>query len=286
MFYKELQEKRKELGLSLEQISQKIKINQDILENIEKGEFSSVPDLYIRLFIKSYAFELGLVPEEYLQKYEEEFGSKKHDVKQDIIQNNENISITDSSPVNSISDRSKLIAFVSIVAVLIFVIVILKQILSENEQPTVSPIHQRLMESDSSDQTAEISDINKSDESQTNTETTDNQQDSEPVSPTAETNNNEIQTTETQLDSANMFDLKMEINDTCWVKIIIDEKDTSEAIFRPGTTREWQAFKIFDLRVGRPEVVNIYINDVEIDSIDTSKAPARMMISEQGIINR
>ena len=56
--------------------------------------------------------------------------------------------VTDDSPLNNLNDRNKLIAFVSIVAILIFVIVILKQVLSENEQPTVSPVHQRLMEQD------------------------------------------------------------------------------------------------------------------------------------------
>lgn len=269
MFYKELQEKRKELGLTLEQVSQKIKINPDILDKIEKGEFSALPDLYIRLFIKSYALEMGFDPEEFLRKYEEEFGSKKHDVKQNIIKS-EKPAKPEKPVATNFSDRNKLITFIATIAVLLFVIVILKQVLSEKEPPAVSPVHQRIMGRDTTiretPQPKEESPVRE-----------------EPVSAPVE---NEITTETALVDTTALIDLKMEINDTCWVKIVIDESDTSEAIFRPGTTRQWKASRVFDLRVGRPEVVKLFINDVEVDSIDTSKAPARMVITDAGIINR
>jgi len=280
MFYKDFQEKRKELGLTIEQISQKIKINPDTLKNIEAGEFKKLPDIYVRLFIKSYARELGLNAEEYLKKYEEHTGSKKHDVKQNIVKETPKEEGKVDTPVSGFSDKGKTITFIIIFVLIIFVIVILKQVLSENQVATVSPVHQRLMKQQDSLARAAMSESSteSAEEELTNEEKQPNQQDDEQGTvPEPET---------AIVDTADMLSLGIEISDTCWVKIVIDETDTSEALFRPGTVREWEAARVFDLRIGRPEVVKLFLNDTQLDSVDRGVAPARLVITEDGIINR
>ena len=274
MFYKDFQEKRKELGLTIEQISQKIKINPDILKNIEKGEFEQLPDLYVRLFIKAYAAELGFDPEEMLKKYEAHTGSQKHDVKQNIItdEDREPEPVRRKSPVTQMSDQGKIITFISIFAIIIFVVIILKQVLSENEPQSLSSVHQRLVDRDS------IPDNEPPDELPVTDVSVESNQEEE--------DNEQPETNATLPDSTDLLKLNIDIGDTCWVKIIIDETDTSEALFRPNATREWEAREVFDLRIGRPEVVRLFLNNTELDSIDMGVAPARIVITRDGIINR
>jgi len=285
MFYKDFQTKRKELGLTIEQISLKIKISEENLKNLENGEFNELPDLYFRLFIKAYAQELGLDPEEYLKKYEEHTGSKKHDVLQNIQEpTDEKEPVKINSPLSQMSDRGKLITFIVTFIVLIFVIVILKQVLSENEAQTISSVHQRIIDQDTIQTLTNNVDTEAStDEQEQNTK--EKQPEETPVVTPAETET-EVQTESNAIDSSLLLTLNIEIRDTCWVKMVMDEKDTTEALYSPGATREWKASEIFDLRIGRPEVVKVFLNGTQLDSVDYGVAPARLVITKDGITNR
>ncbi len=279
MFYKDFQEKREELGLSLDQISQKTKISQETLTCIEKGEFDKLPDIYIRLFIKSYAQELGLNPEEYLKKYESETGSKKHDVKRNLIENDsKEKDKTSPPPTIKMSEKGRIVTFAVIFILIIFVIVILKQVLSENQSQTISKVHQRIMQQDS----VALIDTLTPDSDKASSENT--PMNNEDQSAETEINVTDIDTTV----AASLTDslrLGIEISDTCWVKIVLDGKDTSEAMFRPETKREWKALEKFDIRIGRPEVVKLFLNSTQLDSVDRGVAPARLLITKDGIVN-
>ena len=61
-FYKQLQSKRKAQKISLKEISDRTKIGIIFLDAIEKGDFSKLPQVYLRLFLRSYATEIGADP--------------------------------------------------------------------------------------------------------------------------------------------------------------------------------------------------------------------------------
>ena len=58
-FYKELKELRESRGISLEEISERTKINISYLNAIESGSFSEIETPYLRLFLRAYAEEIG-----------------------------------------------------------------------------------------------------------------------------------------------------------------------------------------------------------------------------------
>ena len=58
-FYKELKDLRKSRGISIEEISERTKINIQYLEDIELGNFSDIDTPYLRLFLRAYAEEIG-----------------------------------------------------------------------------------------------------------------------------------------------------------------------------------------------------------------------------------
>mgnify|MGYP006124230789 CR=1 FL=1 len=58
-FYEELKKQKKLKKISLEEISEYTKINIKYLECLEIGDYSSLPNVYIRLFLRSYCEYIG-----------------------------------------------------------------------------------------------------------------------------------------------------------------------------------------------------------------------------------
>ena len=70
-FYTKFSEKRIETNKNLTDIADSTKINLKYLEAIELGDFDILPNVYIRLFLRSYAEYLELNAEEILNEYNE-----------------------------------------------------------------------------------------------------------------------------------------------------------------------------------------------------------------------
>ena len=56
--------------MSLEELFERTRINPEYLRAIETGNYAILPDIYVRLFIKKYAQEVGLDVDETLNKYD------------------------------------------------------------------------------------------------------------------------------------------------------------------------------------------------------------------------
>lgn len=66
-----LLEARTERGLSLEELEQITRIRVDYLKAVEEGSPEKVPgEVYYRAFVRTYAREVGLDPDELLVQYE------------------------------------------------------------------------------------------------------------------------------------------------------------------------------------------------------------------------
>jgi hypothetical protein len=69
-FYSELKALRISQKIEITEISERTKINPDFLTAIEEGDFSVLPNVYIRLFLRSYANEIGADSKQILIDYE------------------------------------------------------------------------------------------------------------------------------------------------------------------------------------------------------------------------
>ena len=76
LFYEELLEIRKSKDIQINEISENTKINIKYIEAIEKGDFDSLPNIYVRLFIRSYTEYLGEDSKSILKRYEEHVNIK------------------------------------------------------------------------------------------------------------------------------------------------------------------------------------------------------------------
>ena len=70
LFYERLKEKRESENRSLEEISDSTKIDIKYLLAIDNGDFSLLPNVYMRLFIRSYAQVVGIDSKEILNDFE------------------------------------------------------------------------------------------------------------------------------------------------------------------------------------------------------------------------
>jgi transcriptional regulator with XRE-family HTH domain len=66
-FGKFLRTTREGKGISLEDVASATRINKKFLEDIEEGTMQNIPAAYARVFIRAYAEELGLDPQEMLK---------------------------------------------------------------------------------------------------------------------------------------------------------------------------------------------------------------------------
>ena len=69
-FAQELKAKREEKKITLREIYEKTRIDAKYLEEIEKGNFDFMPDVYIRAFIRKYADVVDLPQEEAMNMYD------------------------------------------------------------------------------------------------------------------------------------------------------------------------------------------------------------------------
>ena len=98
-FYEQLKDRRKTKQVSLKEISEYTKINMGYLESLENGEFDVLPNVYTRLFLRSYCDYLGLDSKEILDEYQIfTVGNKKQD----------NFSLLDENSLNLNTDNEKI----------------------------------------------------------------------------------------------------------------------------------------------------------------------------------
>ena len=70
IFFNKMSLLREKNDVELQEIADITKINIKYLESIEKGDFDSIPNIYVRLFIRSYADFLKLDSKEILSDYD------------------------------------------------------------------------------------------------------------------------------------------------------------------------------------------------------------------------
>ncbi|MFL2983542.1 MAG: helix-turn-helix domain-containing protein [Candidatus Neomarinimicrobiota bacterium] len=76
-FYKELKELRESREISLEEISERTKINVIYLKAIEIGDFNEIETPYLRLFLRAYAEEIGGESERALEQLDSFLGTTR-----------------------------------------------------------------------------------------------------------------------------------------------------------------------------------------------------------------
>ena len=156
-FYKELKDLRESRGISMEEISDRTKINIRYLHSIESGEFSEIEIPYLRLFLRAYAEEIGGDSDRAFEQLDSYLGTsrpvshKALAIKDDHSENQENIGGETDIPSHTDQKfRQDLIKGGILLIVFIFSILIFKKIFNTGSTaviPNTVPMVQEYVQS-------------------------------------------------------------------------------------------------------------------------------------------
>ncbi|MBO8130770.1 MAG: DUF4115 domain-containing protein [Candidatus Marinimicrobia bacterium] len=274
MFYLELKKRREELGLSLDQISERTKINKKYLEAFEKGDFTILPETYIRLFLRSYAKELDFDPDKIIEEYVSYKSQKDESVQ--ISKKKEPLKKEKEKPERK---REKtgidIPTTVIVILMIIFLITIIKQVVEDRKKVNTEPTNkaqtiQKNAQQKPADTTVSKSTLitpaytQKTDTTKIKVEPTV----SEPTS---------------KIDS---FSVRIVILDTCWIEIMKDNNPPYDYIYYPENTKTLYAKNTIMLRIGKPAGVKIYFNGQDLGKIGENGIPVKLTITKDGVIEK
>lgn len=226
----ELKQAREKLNLSLEDISIATKINVKFLQAIEEGKFDFLDQVYVRAFIRSFAKQVGLNPEECIKKYHQFMMSKE--IETDSKKTDE-LTVT----AEKVPQQQKKSINQATILILISIIIILSLILILNlfdDESTVSEREVSFQEAVKNLEYQEILDKKTKADSLSNIE---------------ELTGNK--------DSLILFISAIE---TSWISVLIDNREKNEILLMPNKSVTWKASNSFKLTTGNAGALNVKLN--------------------------
>ena len=261
-FYKELKSIRTEKGIELEKIHKRTKISLSALHAIEKGKFDQLPYTYVRLFIRAYAVEIGVDPEEVLENLDIYLGNKTQPQKKDKdsavkVEIEEKKSTHDAkikkkqiTKRSSMSIRSDIIKSVFVIATLLFALYIILSINKDTENFNTKITYQSEFEEEG------------------------------PISDQM-LNEGYIKVSETKqaLKASAPFSINLTTDQRLWYEIKTDDLLSSEQVLPAGDNHLHRFNSAINIKFNQTLGLNLYLNGTALSAIISDIYPIRIMIS-------
>jgi cytoskeletal protein RodZ len=263
-FSEELKNRREEVGLTIQQIASKTRIDKKYIEFMEQGNFSFLPELYVKSFIREYASIVDLDPDETIKKYqlakegrliseaEKKDSSEITEEKKHIPEHpkTEAKSFVDENVANQPQNQSNkkngnLIIISSAVLGLIIIIIVYFFITSKNdivieETPFEEIVNQETDRFEESTESAEdISSI-----------------------------------------STDSLSLEISSKDSTWVYLILDNSTVNEFILYPNNKTVVKAKSTFEGTIGNSGSTVLKLNDRNLDFLGRKNLPRHFRLNK------
>lgn len=245
----ELKKAREEKHLTLYDIAEATLVDIRFLRAIEEGNFSVLPQAYIRAFIKEYAAVVGLDPDDTIREYEKETAddaaSEKHVQSPKHAQplsgepaaprKNDKTSGTITTLVSQHAAKLAVIAFVT--AIFVVTILNLTQNQDLREAPQESPFDRVVRENE------ERAGVSRT-----------------VVSPDS---------VGTPHNTAREDSLRLRgiTSDSVWIEVAIDAQSPRQHLLRPHATVVWTAKDKFLLTIGNAGAIDFTLNQKHIGAL-------------------
>jgi cytoskeleton protein RodZ len=260
-------------GLTIGQLSAKTKISERFIEAMEKGEFSFLPPVYVRAFLRNLAGELGLDPEVMVRQVTALAESGKTEEKVAAVPAEESVAAVSVADVRTVDGESKPVrpgsmlaaeqakdyrmVIVGAVAVVGIILIALFFILNRPEDET--PLFD----------TGTI--VEKP----------------EPM-PAAKADSSNLIPLEVQPEQAQNIEdelnLTIQTIDTAWVRIVYRDSLVDEGMFGPGGGRSWITYDRFYLKVGNAGGVHLFLNGQDLGMAGARGRTASLRIDKTGLV--
>ncbi|MFN3873222.1 MAG: helix-turn-helix domain-containing protein [Ignavibacterium sp.] len=275
-FAEELREQREKSGITIQQIASKTRIDKKFLEAIDQGNFSFLPELYVKAFIKEYAMVIGLDGEETVKKfliaregkdYNEVLEQEKLEkekakeikktesyqpkpvAKSAPVKSYYDDSLNKKEPDDSDDDKTKLM-YAAIAGIVVVVIAVLYLfVFNQTDEIIVEETPIEEIVSDNSQRFEEES-LNDSN-------------------------------TDSAVSTDSLF-LEIFSSETTWVNIIPDNSQPIEFILYPNSARKISAQNSFAATVGNSGGVVLKLNNKQVEFSGRSKSVRHFRIDKTG----
>ena len=262
-FAKELKAKREEKNITLSDIYQRTRINANYLEEMEKGNFDFMPDLYVRAFIRKYADAVDFSSEEAIKMFDAALKgiSVEELAERDVSGKSEKKSsiedgTSEKPDYDELAKKSN-----NQIPIIIFLVVIVLLVLSYflyfqngNEEIIVEPKIEEIL-----DERKVVDDTPRFEVKKENTIVT------------------------KEISKVDSLSLKINALDTAWLRIVIDKEINDEFILYPNRSKILKAESEINLLLGNAGGVELFLNGKNLN-FDGKKGEIRnISIDANGI---
>ncbi len=255
-FGEDLRKHREQRQITLASISEITRISEKMLESIETGKFSVVPQAYIRAFLRAYARAIGLDGDETLRRYD----AVNRDIRtaaEEWVNRSKTPPAKVGPSINDTVARTPGVSFPSIlaaVAALAVVAAVIYIVNREGPVPAQEPLSKVPFDRAIHESEAAIS-----------------QPEAPPpvvqVMPVVDSLRLEITTT-----------------DSVWVWLMIDGTRKGEYLFPAGRVRTWTAKEQFVISMGNAAAATFRLNGKDLGVLGKRGAVARnILITQAGV---
>ncbi|MDI6766288.1 MAG: DUF4115 domain-containing protein [Bacteroidota bacterium] len=250
-----LRNARETQGRSLDDIALATRIDRKYIDDIEHGLIPALPMIYIRAFIKAYAVQVGLNPNELLDSGELSTIEHTASIKSDSTSTKSEIPA--NQPVSKIEPRTqKKFRYRQQLILFALIIIILLGFL-------ISMLWLRDTPASSVTEEISFSDVIKEHESKMKpmTSITDSVTDIANIKSTSGKNDS--------------LWLESVSSESVWVRINIDGITLNEYLFPPFYRKKWKAKQYFIVSVGNGAAVSFSLNGNRLGPLSTIRKPMR-----------
>lgn len=267
-FSAELKEAREALRLSQEHLASKIKIDLKFLQAMEKGDFSFLPDIYVKAFLREYAREVELDEIRTLKKFallcegksavevEHHLTEEKSEDNEKPVRQRDQGFIPQGIKPNDFQEGAKppqnknqillISGLVFIIAVILIYFLFIKP--NSNQIITEKPLEEILEEKQ-----------------------------------TAKQRFLEQETDTPDIAASDSISISLKSLDSSWIKVITDNVTEREYYLRNKQSLEIKALESFQLTIGNAAGISLSLNNESISVSTKSGNVVRCIIDRNGI---
>ena len=240
LFFEDLKKLRIDKNIELNEIATRTKINLEYLELLESGAYTFLPYVYIRLFVKAYAIEIGAEINEVLQQLDhfmdkqtpaEELPNTNKEEENDSLED-----FQDSMQISSLNNHyTSLVKVVILFLIVFFGIWVVRQIAKDGSESIAVESQQTLIPK-------------------------------EPKITDTELNANfRFIDTEEELSLESPYKFAISANNETWYEIQTDLGNLTSSIITPENDLSIQFNEYLFLRIERSQDVSVSLNEQSLD---------------------
>ncbi len=275
-FAEELRQAREENEITLQQMAAKTRIDIKFLEAIDNGNFSFLPTIYVRAFIKQYAKTVGLDEEETIKKYEAakqgklpekvKVEEKKEEKKEPVEEKNHKPEKKQAQPLQTFTDitetqteddsgkkKRAMMTGGAVVGVVVIAILIYMFFFQDSSQIIVEekPYEEVLEESTQRYVEEEIVD-------------------------------DELTST-VSTDSLSLQIINTDSRDTSWILVISDNIIKEDYLIYPGSGKSFKAGNNFKFTLGNSGVIRLELNGENLEFEGRRRSVRHFKLDKNGL---